>query len=295
MEPEFVVRNNRRALKIIPYIGCKSGFSHIFDSLIPDECAGGRIYDVFGGGGGFSFYACARFGSQNVVYNDHNPVITNLMEALKSDPGGLWTEYQAHRRRSSADYYLRVRKMDIGEGLAGAGRFFYLAKNAFSGKIRFNSKNEFNAPMRKRSACPDVSIDLLRSLSSTIKDLTITCKDFAEYGRTTGGFVYLDPPYMNNPNGHYNAIVQLGAFMSFVKGIEGSNRVMISEHNDPETLGLSGSYRVYRIRLGRSLQYFTQNDSNEIIAINYGIPAAAVHPVGRQAAAGAAGARGMSE
>jgi len=50
MDRDFLVRNTHGNLKLIPYIGCKSGFSHIFDALIPDNY-GHKIYDVFGGGG----------------------------------------------------------------------------------------------------------------------------------------------------------------------------------------------------------------------------------------------------
>ena len=50
MYQKFVVTNKRESLKLIPYVGCKSGFSHIFDSLVPDNY-GKKIYDLFGGGG----------------------------------------------------------------------------------------------------------------------------------------------------------------------------------------------------------------------------------------------------
>lgn len=272
MSETFHVSHKRKALKFIPYIGCKAGFSHIFDSLIPDDLGKSKIYDVFGGGGGFSLYACARFGSQNVVYNDHNPTVTNLITTLRRDPDGLWAEYQKHRAKSDSDYYLKMRKSDLGSGLEGAGRFFYLTKNAFSGKIRFNSKNEFNSPMRKNTKCPDVKIESLRFLSDTIRHMTITNEDFASYGHVTDSFVYLDPPYLHNRNAHYNAVVLPEAFIAFVKTVEASNMVMISEHNEPEVLELSSNYRVYRVNLGRSLQYFTQDRSSEIVAINYNPP-----------------------
>ena len=86
---DYTVRNTRGSgCKIIPYVGCKAGFSHIFDSLIPDGISR-RIYDVFGGGGGFAFYACRRFGSKNVTYNDHNHTVANLITDTKGQPG--WT------------------------------------------------------------------------------------------------------------------------------------------------------------------------------------------------------------
>ncbi len=267
-----VGRQHKAPLKIIPYVGCKSGFAHIFDSLIPDNY-GEKIYDVFGGGCGFTFYACNRFGSKNIVYNDHNPVITNFVKSLRKNPDDLFDQYQRHYKKSSPDYYLHVRNLDLEDGSLGAGRFFYLAKNAFSGKIRFNSKNKFNCPMRKNANCPQIKRETIRFLSNTIKHLKITNKDFTSYADVCNGFVYLDPPYMNNANGHYNAVVELDDFMKFVKNIQKSNKVMISEQNQPDYLRLSSMYRVFKITLNRSLQYFTQKDkSREIIAINYNVP-----------------------
>lgn len=268
MEAAYAVSNGRSRLKLIPYVGCKSGFAHIFDELIPDGY-GRRIYDVFGGGGGFAFYACGRFGSENVTYNDHNPVLANLMRTLRDDPSGLHAEYQRHRARSSPEYYLESRKRDIESGTGGAGRFLYLAKNAFSGKIRFNSKNEFNCPMRKGARCPGIDAGELESLSRTISDLEIESRDYAEYSGVRGSFVYLDPPYMNNTNSHYNATVPLEDFAAFVKRVDGNNKVMISEQNSPEDLMLPEGFVAHGVQLRRSLQYFTRESSAEIIAVNY--------------------------
>ena len=269
MPQEFQVRGKTK-LKLMPYVGCKSGFSHIFDELMPDNF-GNKIYDVYGGGGGFTFYACSRFGSENVVYNDHNPVIVNLIKALQQDPNGLYAEYQKHYKKSSPEYFLTQRKKPLSCGIKEAGRFLYLAKNAFSGKIRFNSKNEFNCPMRKNSTCPQIDRENMLHLSSIIQDLTITNKDCMDICNMKDCFVYLDPPYMNNSNGHYNAVIKLDDFVKYLKSIQRENNIMISEQNTPDYLSLSSAYRVYNITLGRSLQYITQNKSKEIIAINYNV------------------------
>ncbi|MDA8008215.1 MAG: DNA adenine methylase [Alphaproteobacteria bacterium] len=265
----FQVKNARASekLKLIPYVGCKADFAKIFDDLMPPDT--GRVYDLFGGGGAFTFYACAKYGSRNVTYNDNNPVITNLMLSLGNDPGRLHAEYERHRSRHSPDYYLEVRDMDHEDGIRGAGRFFYLAKNAFSGKIRFNSKNRFNSPMRKGGSCPMVDPEHLTMLSNLITNLTITCEDFRYFEGLEDSFIYLDPPYMNNYNGHYNQTVPVCRFSRFLHSASPGNHVMISEQGDPEGLGLPAGYTAYRIILRRSLQYFTRRESSEIIAVNY--------------------------
>ncbi len=261
-----MVTNRRTELKLIPYIGCKAGFAEIFDKIIPDDA--GHIYDIFGGGGGFTFYACNRFGSKKVTYNDHNPTMVNLMRAMKDDPEELYAEYQGHEEKSNAKYYLSVRKEDLDDGTRGAGRFFYLAKNAFSGKIRFNSSNKFNTPMRKSPRCPKVDRDELLKLSELIQDLEITGEGFEHYAGKRGGLVYLDPPYMNNTNSHYNATIPPADFAAFVSKIRKHSKVVISEQNNLESIGIPG-FNQRLVRLQRSLQYFTQRDSTEVIAFNY--------------------------
>ena len=261
-----MVTNRRTELKLIPYIGCKAGFAEIFDKIIPDDA--GHIYDIFGGGGGFTFYACNRFGSKNVTYNDHNPTMVNLMRAMKDDPEELYAEYQGHEEKSGPEYYLSVRKKDLDDGIKGAGRFFYLAKNAFSGKIRFNSSNKFNTPMRKSPRCPRVDRDELLGLNKLVRDLEITEDGYERYADTRDGLVYLDPPYMNNTNSHYNATIPPADFAAFVSKIRKHSKVVISEQNNLESIGIPG-FNQRLVRLQRSLQYFTQRDSTEVIAFNY--------------------------
>ena len=275
----YDVRSGRNRYHLIPYIGNKSGFAHIFDELVPDDAGSGRIIDVFGGSGAFAIYCSFRFGSRHITYNDNNPVMVNFMECVRDDPAGLMERYEEHRARSDGEYFLEARKSDISGGLEGAGRFLYLAKNAFSGKIRFNGSGRFNAPMRKGASCPKLNEERLLDISHSIRHMKITNRPFESWSRTRGAFMYLDPPYMNNTNAHYNMVPSTESFAEFVHAITPHNRVMISEQNEPADIGIPNCYAVYRVRLRRSLQYVTQNDSREIVAINY-------EPGRRRAAAG---------
>lgn len=268
-EGDFVVNNRSGScLKIIPYIGCKAGFKNIFDAIVPDNPAC-RIYDVFGGSGAFAFYACHRFGSRLVNYNDNNPVVVNLIRQVKSNPYRLCELYGEHYKKSSPDYYYRVRELGLEEDIEGAANFLYLAKNAFSGKIRFNSQNKFNSPIRKGSSCPKLNLESLIELSSIIKDMTITNLNYQDFANIQDSLIYLDPPYFNNTNGHYNGVLNLEEFNQFLRTIETSNKVVLSEQNHPEIFNLNPSYTVRTITLNRSLQYFTQTRSKEIIAYNF--------------------------
>ncbi len=267
-QSDFVVTNKRANLKIIPYIGCKAGFKDIFDKLIPDDL-GCHIYDIFGGGGAFSLYACNRFGSHRVTYNDNNPIVVNLIQQIQTSPLRLWELYNEHYNNASTEYYYHVRNLCLENGVEGAANFLYLAKNAFSGKIRFNSRNKFNSPIRKGSSCPKVSLDSLLNLSKTIQDLTLMNKDYRTFDCVHNSFLYLDPPYFNNTNGHYNGVLDLEEFNQFLRTIELTNKIVLSEQNHPDIFDLPETYTVRSITLKRSLQYVTQNKSEEMIAFNY--------------------------
>lgn len=269
---EYEVQNGHNRYHLIPYVGNKSGFSHIFDDLMPDEVVCGRhIVDVFGGSGAFAIYACFRFGAGMVTYNDNNPVLVNFMKCVRDDVSGLITQYEIHRQKSTNDYFLEMRAQSLADGLKGAATFLYLAKNAFSGKIRFNRHNMFNTPMRKNSKCPAISAERLHTISGVIQGMSITNKDFTEFSGVRNQFLYLDPPYMNNPNQHYNGVPTTERFVWFVNMAGRHNHIMLSEQNSPDTLDLSKQYHIYRVTLRRSLQYITQKDSAEIIAINYDV------------------------
>ena len=265
----YDVRNGRNPYHLIPYIGNKSGFAHIFDELVPEDAGSADIIDVFGGSGAFAIYCSFRFGSRHITYNDNNPVVTNFMKHVRDDPDGLMEQYEEHRNLSGGEYFLQVRNMDIRTGVEGAGRFLYLAKNAFSGKIRFNGSGRFNAPMRKGAGCPRLNKRRFLDISSSISHMRITTQPFQYWSGVKNAFLYLDPPYMNNTNTHYNMVPSTESFMQFVQEITPHNRVMISEQNEPADIGIPDCYAVYSVWLRRSLQYVTQKDSREIIAINY--------------------------
>ena len=266
---QYTVGSGRNQYHLIPYIGNKAGFVDIFRELMPPGARDKKIVDVFGGSGAFAIYCCFEFGSDGVTYNDNNPVITNFMRHVRDDPDGLIWEYKTHRELSSPEYFMEIRRQTIENGLEDAGRFLYLAKNAFSGKIRFNGSNKFNAPMRKGAPCPVIKEEKIHRISSQIQNMEILNESFEYFEEISDAFLYLDPPYMNNPNAHYNGVPSTDDFIGFVNKITQRNFVMISEQNDPDEIGLPDTYRVYDIMLRRSLQYKTQRDSQEIVAINY--------------------------
>lgn len=268
----FVKKTGGRKISIIPYVGNKAGFSHIFDNLILDKFANKEFFDLFGGGSSFTLYLCKRFGSKNVAYNEKNPVLVNFLKVVQSEPKSLIREYKKHQRKSNFNYYAEIRDSNIEDGVVAAGRFFYLAKNCFSGKVRFNKNGKFNCPMRKDKVCRGINEDQIHYISSLIKKLRIYNKSYEEFEDIKNSFVYLDPPYLNNPNWHYSGLIDSKGFIQFIKKIETSNKIMISEQNPPKVLKLSSQYEIHKIAISGSLQYFTNSKLEEIIATNYRIP-----------------------
>ena len=264
----FRVHSGRNKYRLIPYAGNKAGFAHIFEKLMPPKVQDTQIIDVFGGGGAFTIYCCFEFGSKNVTYNDNNPTLTNFVTHVRDNPINLVQEYNKHRVQSSINHYMGVRDMPLDDGVVGAGRFLYLAKNAFSGKIRFNKSNKFNTPMRKGAQCPTIRMDHILQISNVIKRIKITDRSFEHFADTKNAFLYLDPPSMNGPSGNYK-VPFTENFVEFVHQITPHNNIMISERNEPAKIGIPDVYSVYDVVLKRPRQYRTQANSKEVIAINY--------------------------
>ena len=74
---------------------------------------------------------------------------------------------------------------------------------------------------------------------------------------------------MNNPNLHYCSLVENEDFIDFLSVVDINNKVMLSEQNSPDDLDLKNKYTIHKIHLNHSLQYRTQTNSKEIIAVNY--------------------------
>ena len=274
----FEVRNGVNKYHLIPYVGNKSRFSHIFDVLMPDSIEDKEMVDVFGGSGAVTIYMCDRYGaSPRIAYNDVNTVLSNFISVVRRDPESLIKLYQKHRERHSQKYYTAMREKNLTgypatEAEECAGRFLYLAKNAFSGKIRFNKKGKFNSPMRKGSKCPKLDKKRLLWISDTIWDINPCNTDYTAWRDVEDYFLYLDPPYIGNNNGHYGGTVpDREKFAEFVNHISKKNMVMLSEQNTAEQLGLSDEFRTHEVMLRRSLQYVTKHDSKEYIYVNYDV------------------------
>ena len=160
----------------------------------------------------------------------------------------MWKEYHIHRNQFSHEYYYDIRKQNLKNGVKGAGRFLFLAKNAFSGKIRFNRHGKFNSPIRLSTIkCPDLHQESIIKLSSIIKKLEITNLPYEKFSKVKNSFCYLDPPYLNNPNSHYGNEFGFEGFIEFLDEIQKDNHIMLSEQNSAVDLNLTNQYQVYLV------------------------------------------------
>ena len=63
--------------------------------------------------------------------------------------------------------------------------------------------------MRKNKSPPKIDRNNMLELSKTIQKLKIINKNYEDITNMKNCFIYLDPPYMNNTNGHYNKLSRL--------------------------------------------------------------------------------------
>ena len=260
---EFVI-GAARGDSLMPYVGSKARFKHVFDAILPDDPD--RVVDVFGGSGAFSLYACRRYGAERVHYNDAAPAMANLMRSVQSSPREVFERWEFHSAQHSRDYFLETRETNLEDGVDAAARTLYLASNSFSGLLLLTEDGSSMAgPSSHASARADWC--RLESTSAIIQGMAITNHDYREFWHEDSALVYLDPPYFLQRSSHYyyGGHLDLDEFKWFLAHVSLSNDVVLSEQQSPDFFGMDWEWRP--VATNHSLS--TGDPKREIIAWNW--------------------------
>ena len=185
--------------------------------LFPNKI--GTFIDLFGGG----FNVGINVKANQVIYNDIEEHIVELLNYFKNNEGNviikqidsLIDEYGLTRTdKYGYEYY----GCNSSEGVSKINKkqylklredynknktpilFFTTVMFAFSNKIRFNSKGEFNMPVNKRDFNNNIRNNLIRFLNKMKKiEVFFYNEDFTKLKINTlsqNDLVYCDPPYL---------------------------------------------------------------------------------------------------
>lgn len=162
--------------------------------------ARGRYVEPFAGS------ACLFFAARphSAVLGDLNGELIETYGVLRQHP--RLVARRMHAWPTDADGYYAVRNLaptQLGP-IERAARFIYLNRLCFNGVYRTNRKGQFNVPYGKHTGAPPTEQHLYRC-SVALRGADLRSGDFDETTADAGpgDFVYLDPPYTQNPETAY--------------------------------------------------------------------------------------------
>jgi DNA adenine methylase len=172
------------------YLGGKSRLAPRLAAMMPP----GRPYvEVFGGAAWVLF---AREPSPVEVYNDREGRLVNLFRVVRDKPGALAREL-ALLPRSRRLYYELLRRPEDGGDVRAAAVYYFLVKNAFSGRPGCGFSSSVKFPGRYRML-NDFAAFAARLARVTLEDLSY--EDCVRRYDGPDAVFYLDPPYVGKEN-----------------------------------------------------------------------------------------------
>jgi len=246
-----------------PFLKWAGGKSQLIQQYIPHFPKSQdyqTYYEPFLGGGAIFFHLLP----QQAVLTDINPALVNVYECVRDRVEDLIKMLQQHERSHNLDHYYQTRSTHAGTNLERAARLIYLNKTCFNGLYRENGKGEFNVPMGKYKNPAVCQIELLRSVSQTLKSVAIAIKPFDAVldHATPEDFVYFDPPYHPiSPTSNFTAYSRYSFDSTdqerlrdvFVQLANRGVKVMLSNSDCPFIRELYQGFNIYTILASRSI------------------------------------------
>lgn len=183
---------------ILKYSGGKSKEIKYFEKYIPKYT--GNYIEPFFGGGSLYFYLEPEY----AIINDLNPKLINFYQEIQTDFYKLLYDckhlknlYDNNSIEQNKQLYLLMRDMfnnKIKKEYSDGAIYYFINKLAFSGMIRYNSKNQFNVPFGYYKSF-NVSFD--EKYHTLMKPAKIFNKNYSYIFDMSNqnDFMFLDPPY----------------------------------------------------------------------------------------------------
>ena len=153
------------------------------------------FYEPFLGGGAVFF----DLKPQNYIISDSNPELINLYKMISSQPAKIISELKAMKYEK--EFFYKVRNQNVNEisNIKAAARMLYLNRTCFNGLYRVNKEGKFNVPFGSYKNPNFVQEELLKNVSSFLKNNSIKCMDFQkilEFNLDKKDFIFFDPLYV---------------------------------------------------------------------------------------------------
>lgn len=279
---------------MFPYIGGKAHHVKWMDALFPDQFS--TFVEVFGGAGWVSVKSPSVARATTKVYNDFNPLLANVYECLRQDPGKVLSLMTATPKSELPRYQqyqqelfvaLDWNKVTLGD-FDLAVKYLYLQTQVFAGTPlsasnvayfteqkaggRYPSKYD---TLRKKLANPTIT----QRLTSITQVEQMDCEDLIRKYDSPDTFFYVDPPYYNMEF-YYSQDFPREKHASLAEtlaGIQGRFALSYYDFDDlrqfyPESQFRWHRQEVYRsaaTRSGKDKDYRKKSRGTEILIMNY--------------------------
>jgi len=190
-----------------PFVKWAGGKRQLLEALlnsVPESFS--DYYEPFVGGGALYFKLWFSGRIKKAHLNDSNPELINAYLVIQKQVSELIDELKKSKYSNTKDAFYEIRSEKPKNTIERAARFIYLNKTAFNGLYRVNSKGGFNVPFGKYTNPRILDEENLILVSESLKNVEISCKDFAEAVKLAKkeDFVYFDPPYYpRNHTSHF--------------------------------------------------------------------------------------------
>ncbi len=181
------------------WVGGKSKLLPTLTKLLPPRVESRRYVEPFVGGGALFFHLTPR----EALIADLNQDLIRAYAAVRDHATNVLTHlrYLADRH-TETQYYIVREAFNLREEqdwVHRAAWFIYLNKCCFNGVWRVNKKGEYNVPLGKFAAGPNiVNEHVVLAASTALKTTELLHGDFESLldEAWEGDFIYLDPPYV---------------------------------------------------------------------------------------------------
>ena len=248
---------------IVPFIRWVGGKQKILNQLMPYlplDIPTRKYWEPFVGSGSLFF----ALHPQEAVLSDANKHLINCYKQVRDNHLLIYKYLRQHANNTGKEYYYKIRLLynRKGDSIAQAARFIYLNKTCFNGIFRVNLKGEFNVPYGWKEPPVLPSLELLRSASKALKNVTIYSDSFEKNidQITPSDFIYLDPPYppLNGTSyfTHYTAErfgeKDQNKLVEYIKVVDGKGcKFMLSNADTPLIRKLYSNFFIINLSVTR--------------------------------------------
>lgn len=183
--------------KVKPFVKWVGGKSKISKKILEHFPVNfGKYFEPFAGGGAIGFSLNTDVPKS---FSDVNAKLINCYLAVKNDVEALITELNRLEIYANSPEHYAVVRESFNQGncldLQSAAQFIYLNKCCFNGIYRENKSGKFNVPFGKMGSPLICDTATLRSVSTFLQNVDISCSNYEAIFPKPGDLVYLDPPY----------------------------------------------------------------------------------------------------